>query len=181
MRDVIVTQNITVDGVIEATDDWFTRAGDDAELDSALSAQRDVSDGFLVGRVTFEGMRDFWSSKTDDTTGVTRHLNQVAKYVVSSTLADPKWTNTTVLSGPLIDEITRIKLMKGSDIICTGSISLCRALIEAGLVDEFRLFVYQYARGSGERLFDGTPPQALRRVECTAFASGVTLMRYRVG
>ncbi|OZC49003.1 dihydrofolate reductase [Rhodococcus sp. WWJCD1] len=180
MRTLVITQNITVDGVIEATDDWFAQAGHDAEIDAALAAQRDMSDGFLVGRVTFEGMRDYWGPKTDDTTGVTDHLNRVAKYVVSSTLKDPGWVNSTVLSGPLTEEITRLKELDGSDIVCTGSITLCRSLIAADLVDEYRLFQYPYARGHGERLFDGTPPQTLNLVECRSFASGASLMRYSV-
>ncbi|WP_188546921.1 dihydrofolate reductase family protein [Rhodococcoides trifolii] len=180
MRDLVITQNITVDGVIEATDDWFQRAGGDPELDSALAAFRDASDGFLVGRMTFEAMRDYWGALTDDTTGVTDHLDRVAKYVVSSTLDNPRWDNTTVLSGDLTEDIAQIKSAAGSDIVCTGSIGLCRDLIGAGLVDEYRLFTYPYARGSGQRLFDGTPPQALTLLESRAFPSGATLTRYRV-
>jgi dihydrofolate reductase len=178
VRKLVITQNITIDGVIEATDDWFTQAGSDPDLDAALAAQRDASDGFLVGRVTFEGMRDYWGPKTDDTTGVTDHLNQVAKYVVSTTLKEPGWANSTVLSGPLVDEVTRIKETIGSDIVCTGSITLCRSLIASSLVDEYRLFVYPYVRGHGERLFDGAPSIGLRLLECRAFPSGASLMRY---
>lgn len=180
MRDLVITQNITVDGVVEATEDWFASAGEiDPDVDAALARQRDDSDGFLVGRETFVGMRDFWGPKTDDTTGVTAHLNSVAKYVVSQTIADPAWSNTEVLSGPLTDDIIRIKERPGGDIVCTGSIGLCHDLIALGLVDEFRLFVYPFARGSGRRLFDGTPPRRLRLEESVAFPSGVTLVRYR--
>ncbi|MBJ7288149.1 dihydrofolate reductase family protein [Williamsia sp.] len=179
MRDLVITQNITVDGVVEATDDWFGRAGGDPEVDAALAAQRDASDGFLVGRETFVGMRDYWGSKTDDTTGVTAHLNSVAKYVASQTLDDPRWHNTEVLSGPLADDVTQIKNRPGGDIVCTGSIGLCHALISAGLVDEFRLFVHPFARGSGRRLFDATAPARLTLVESTRFPSGVMLVRYR--
>ncbi|MBY6678893.1 dihydrofolate reductase family protein [Rhodococcus sp. BP-332] len=178
MRRLVVTQNITVDGVIEATDDWFARAGHDPDMDRALAAQRDASDGFLVGRRTFEGMRDFWAPRTDDTTGVTEHLNRVAKYVVSSTLQDPGWANTTMLSGPLVDQIGRITALDGSDIVCTGSIDLCHALIGADLVDEYRLFVHPFARGHGRRLFDGTPPRHLVLREFRAFPSGTVLTRY---
>ncbi|MBY4130342.1 dihydrofolate reductase family protein [Rhodococcus fascians] len=131
-------------------------------------------------RVTFEGMRDYWGPKTDDTTGVTDHLNNVAKYVVSSTLKDPGWANSTVLSGPLTEEVRQIKQMNGSDIVCTGSITLCRSLIAADLVDEYRLFQYPFARGHGERLFDRTPSQHLQTLECQVFLSGATLMRYSV-
>ncbi|MFY2788997.1 dihydrofolate reductase family protein [Rhodococcus sp. MALMAid1271] len=180
MRKLIITQNMTVDGVIEATDDRFSSVGEDPDLDAALVAQREASDGFLVGRVTFEGMRDYWAPKIDDTTGMPDHLNRVAKYVVSSTLEDPGWVNTTVLSGPLLEDITRIKEMNGSDIVRTGSITLCRDLIALDLVDEYRLFQFPYARGRSERLFDGTPSQQLRMAKCTAFSFGATLMSFEV-
>lgn len=180
MRTVVITQNITVDGVVEATDDWFGRAGSDPETDAALAAQRDASDGFLVGRITFEGMRDYWGPKTDDTTGVTAHLNAVQKFVVSSTLTDPGWGNSTVLGPTWREDLREIKNGPGSDIVCTGSISLCRALLETELVDEVRLFVQPYARGSGARLFDGTPPQRLEPLELRQFPSGAALHRYRL-
>ena len=97
---------------------------------------------------------------------------------MSSTLTDPGWVNSTVLSGRLIDEVTRIKNSSGSDIVCTGSITLCRELIALDLVDEYRLFQFPYVRGHGERLFDGTPSQWLRLLECRAFPSGASLVRY---
>lgn len=178
-RDLVVTQNITVDGVVEATDDWFGVAGGEGndDLDAVLAAQRDASDGFLAGRGTFEAMRDFWGPQTDDTTGVTAHLNRVQKYVLSTTLTDPGWEPTTVLRS--LDDVRAVKDTAGGDIVCTGSTTVCRALAGAGLVDEYRLFVFPYARGSGERLFDGTPPEWLRPVETTTFRSGALLVRYR--
>jgi dihydrofolate reductase len=96
MRDLIVTENITLDGVIEATKGWFAPAGDDSESDqsdveAALREQMEAADAFLVGRTTFEQMRGYWPKQTDDATGVTDYLNTVAKYVVSSTLVDPEW------------------------------------------------------------------------------------------
>ena len=104
MRDLIVTENITLDGVIDATEGWFAPAGDDAEVDQsdvadALREQREAADAFLVGRVTFEQMRGYWPQQTDDTTGITDYLNTVSKYVVSSTLREPEWEHTTVLRG----------------------------------------------------------------------------------
>jgi dihydrofolate reductase len=181
MRDLVITQNSTVDGVIEATGDWFALTGEQVSADqvAALAAQRDASDGFLTGRLTFEAMRDYWAPKTDDTTGVTAHLNRVAKYVVSSTLIDPGWDNTEVISGPLPEAVAEIKQRPGGDIVCTGSITLCRALIAADLVDEFRLFTFAYVRGHGERLFQGSPAMSLEVVESTAFESGAVLTRYR--
>src|SRR5215216_7453139 len=106
MRELIVTENITLDGVIEATEGWFDPAGDDAEVDqsdivAALREQREAADAFLVGRVTFEQMRGYWPQQTDDATGITDYLNAVSKYVVSNTLQKPEWEHTTVLRGPL--------------------------------------------------------------------------------
>lgn len=178
-RDLVITQNITLDGVVEAADDWFGIAGREGsdDLDAVLAAQRDASDGFLAGRGTFESMREFWGPQTDDPTGVTDHLNRVHKYVLSTTLGDPGWEPTTVLRD--LGDVRAIKDTDGGDIVCTGSTTVCRALAAAGLVDEYRLFVFPYARGSGGRLFDGTPPTWLRLVETTSFRSGAILLRYR--
>jgi dihydrofolate reductase len=103
MRDLIVTENITLDGVIDASAGWFSVV-DEAEVDqsdlaAALREQSEAADAVVFGRVTFEEMRGYWPKQTDDTTGVTDYLNRVAKHVVSSTLRDPQWEHTTVLPG----------------------------------------------------------------------------------
>jgi dihydrofolate reductase len=188
MRDLVVTENITLDGVIEMTEEgWFDPAGDDAagdqaDLEAAIREQSDAADAFLVGRVTFEQMRDYWPRRTDDTTGIADYLKTVAKYVVSATLRDPGWQPTTVLRGPLREEIQALKSAKGKDIVTTGSITLVRDLIAAGLVDEYRLFVYPVVLGHGRRLFArATGVPRLRLVETRPFRSGVVLLRYRTG
>ena len=94
MRELIVTENITLDGVIDAAEGWFDPAGDDAAVDQsdivdAIREQRAAADAVLLGRVTFEDMRGYWPRQTDDTTGISDYLNDVSKYVVSSTLRDP--------------------------------------------------------------------------------------------
>jgi dihydrofolate reductase len=185
MRDLIVTENITLDGVIEATEGWFDPAGADSEVDpsdveDAIREQREAADAFLVGRVTFAEMRGYWPAQTDDTTGITDYLNRVAKYVVSTTLEDPEWEPTTVLQGPLEAEIRALKSSPGEDIVTTGSITLVHDLIAAGLVDEYRLFVYPVVLGQGRRLFaDARRIPRLRLVEGRPFRSGIVLMRYR--
>ncbi|MFC8526930.1 dihydrofolate reductase family protein [Nocardia sp. NPDC057227] len=185
MRELVVTQNITVDGVIEAAD-WFSGADADpaatADLNAALLEQAAASDAVLFGRQTFEDMRSYWPARTGDTTGVTEHLNTVTKYVVSRTLTEPGWTNSEILRGPLTEEIAGIKARPGRDIVLTGSIRLCHALIAADLVDEYRLFVYPVVVGTGARLFaDATGVPPLRLAESRAFRSGVVLLRYRRG
>ncbi|MBF8185077.1 dihydrofolate reductase [Nonomuraea sp. K274] len=182
MRDLIVTENVTLDGVIDAKGGWFDVAGesdvDQSDLLAALQEQAGAADAFLVGRVTFEDMRGYWPHQSDDTTGVTDYLNRVSKYVVSRTMRDPRWEHTTVLSG--LGEIRALKAVPGEDIVTTGSITLVRELIAAGLVDEYRLFVYPVVLGQGEKLFDDAGgAAALRLVEARPFRSGVVLLRYR--
>jgi dihydrofolate reductase len=184
MRELIVTENITLDGVIDAAEGWFAPAGaddtDQSDMVAAIAEHRAAADAFLVGRVTFEQMRSYWPGRTDDTTGVSEYLDAVAKYVVSGTLTDPAWANSTVLRGPLRAEIEALKSAPGKDIVATGSMRLVRALVAGGLVDEYRLFVYPVVVGRGQRLFeDATEVGALRLVEARPFRSGVVLLRYR--
>ena len=185
MRDLIVTENITLDGVIDASEGWFAPGAGEPEADTSdvlevIAEQREAADAFLVGRVTFEQMRGYWPRQADDTTGITDYLNRVSKYVVSSTLEEPGWARTTVLRGPLPDEIAALKSSPGRDIVITGSIRLVHALIAGGLIDEYRLFVHPVVIGRGARLFTGAPGMPrLRLVDARPFRSGVVLLRYR--
>src|SRR5215207_7767373 len=116
MRDLIVTQNITLDGVIEATEEWFDPAsGEDTAVCSRRSDARGAADGFLVGRRTFEDLRSFWPRQKDDQTGISDYLNAVSKYVVSGTLQDPQWEHTTVLRGAVREEVRKLKEQQGKD------------------------------------------------------------------
>jgi dihydrofolate reductase len=184
MRRLVVTENITLDGVIDATEGWFDPAGggddvDQSDIVAALRAQMAAQDALLVGRVTFEAFRAYWPKQTDDTTGVTDHLNSVSKYVVSSTLDEPEWQNTTVVRGPLEEEVRALKDQPGKEIGVTGSISVVHNLIAAGLVNEYRLFVYPVVLGRGARLFENaTSVPKLRLVDCRPFRSGVVLTSY---
>jgi dihydrofolate reductase len=184
MRDLVVTENITLDGVIDASEGWFSVANDQevdqSDLLAALREQSAAADAVVFGRVTFEQMRGYWPRQTDDPTGVADYLDTVSKYVVSSTLGDPGWRRTTVLRGAFQDELRALKSKPGKDIVTTGSITLVHALIAAGVVDEYRLLVYPVVLGRGERLFaGGSEVQRLRLVETRPFRSGVVLLRYR--
>ena len=180
MRTLAVTQNITVDGSVEFLGDWFDPTVTDEEQLAATRRQTEGSDALLLGRQTFEDFRGFWPTQTDDTTGITDELNQVRKYVVSTTMTDPEWQNSTILSGDWPGRVRRLLAEPGKDVVVTGSIRLCHALVEAGLVDEFRLFVHPVVQGRGRRLFpEGVEIPRLERVESTAFGNGVTLQRYR--
>ncbi len=183
MRTLAITQNITVDGSIEMLGDWFDPQGqagvDNSDLLEELHRQDGTADGFLTGRQTFEDLRGYWPKQTDDATGVTDYLNRVQKYVVSSTLTDPGWQNTTVLPGDPVEEVRALKERPGQDIVTTGSITLCHTLIAAGLVDEYRLFVYPVVQGRGRRLFpDGFEMPRLTLLDAKAFRSGITFSRY---
>ena len=183
MRTLVITQNITVDGSIEMLGDWFDPQGqakeENSDLLDELHHQDSEADGFLVGRRTFEALRAYWPDLSDDPTGISDYLNRVHKYVVSSTMIDPQWQNSTVLSGDPLEEVRGLKARPGRDIVVTGSITLCHTLIEAGLVDEYRLFFYPAVQGRGRRLFpDGFECPALRLLEAKVFRSGITYSRY---
>jgi dihydrofolate reductase len=182
MRKLVITQNITLDGSVEMLDDWFDPQLQDADLLEESHRQDSQADALLVGRQTFEDFRGYWPKQTEDPTGVTDYLNGVAKYVVSSTMTDPEWPNSTVLTGDPIERITELKSQPGKDIVLTGSISLAHALIAGDVVDEYRLFVYPTVQGRGRRLFpDGIPIPKLALVESPkSFRSGITLLRYAV-
>ena len=113
MRELIITQNITLDGVIDATEGWFDPAGeervDQSDVIKAIGEEMATTDALLVGRVTFEQLRGYWPLQLDDVTGVRDHLNEVDKYVLSGTLQDPAWERSTVLRGPLLEEVRELK------------------------------------------------------------------------
>ncbi len=180
MRKLVVTENTTVDGVIDLGGGWFDPLGGDVDRSdvTAVNAEHSAAaDALLVGRATFLAFREFWPKQTDDPTGVAAYLDGVQKYVVSATLDDPGWTNSTVLRGDLVAQVRALKAAPGRDIVATGSARLVRALVAADLVDEFRLFVHPVAVGHGARLFDAGDVR-LRLLESRPFTSGVVLLRY---
>ena len=184
MRELIVTENITLDGVIDAAEGWFAPGGDEdndqSDVLDALREQREAADALLLGRVTFEQMRGYWPLQTDDTTGIADYLDNVTKYVFSATLKEPNWAHTTILQGSVVEEVQALKSSPGRDIVTTGSMTLTSDLIAAGLVDEYRLFVYPVVIGRGHRLFtDATDVPRLHLEEARPFRSGIVLLRYR--
>jgi len=183
MRTLAITQNITVDGSIEMLGDWFDPQGqgdtDNSDLLEELHRQDRDADGLLVGRRTFQDLRGYWPQQSDDTTGITAYLNQVQKYVVSSTMAQPDWQNSTILTSDVMQKVGALKEEPGQDIVVTGSITLCHALIEAGLVDQYRLFAYPVVQGRGRRLFpDGFEMPRLKLLDAKAFRCGITYSSY---
>lgn len=112
---LIITQNISLDGVVEQNDqtgEWFSVASGDvdtSDVEATLRHWMSEEDAQLYGRETFESMRGFWPAQVDDTTGITSHLKSVTKYVISTTMGDPEWDSSTVLSGELLDEVRTLK------------------------------------------------------------------------
>ncbi|WP_139980103.1 dihydrofolate reductase family protein [Nocardioides litoris] len=181
-RTLVITQNTTVDGRVEMLDDWFDdqAQADDGAFLAEHRRQRDASDALLVGRRTFTDMRGYWRDLEGDVTGVSDHLDRVRKHVVTSTLADGDldWAGATALRGDVVEEIRALKESEGRDIVCTGSLSLLPTLIEADLVDEYRLWVYPVVQGRGRRLFPDGRRRDLRLLEARSFASGQALLTY---
>jgi dihydrofolate reductase len=179
MRKLVVTQNISVDGRIEMLDDWFDPSRQDEDLLAESRRQDAECDALLLGRTTFEDFRGYWPDLTDDPTGISEYLNKVTKYVVSSTLAEPGWVNSTVVGGDPISTLRALKSAPARDIVVTGSISLTHTLIGSGLVDEYRLFVYPAVQGGGRRLFGDGAAQSLRLLDTPrSFAAGIALLVY---
>jgi dihydrofolate reductase len=185
MGRIVVTEYISVDGVVEApsgteafervgwTDD-FSRGpeGDAFKVDETMA-----SDALLLGRRTYDEFALVWPNVPGE---FAEKFNTMRKYVVSSTLENPEWNNTTVLRGDLVDEIAKLKDRYERDIVVHGSPQLAQALIEQGLVDELRLMTYPVVVGAGKRLFAETSGKRnLRLVETTTFGDGVTVLVYR--
>lgn len=181
MRSLIITQNVTIDGSVEMLGDWFDPQLLDDELTAEMRRQDETADALLLGRQTFEDFRSYWPHQADDATGVAEYINSVTKYVVSSTITEPGWDNSVIVAGDPVQEVQTLKAAPGGDIVATGSITLCHALIAADLVDEYRMFVYPFVQGSGRRLFpDGTTLSGLRPAAAPmTFPKGVTLVSWK--
>lgn len=178
MRTLAITQNVSADGSPEFLGDWFDPTTQPQDLNDEIMRQSETEDVLLLGRKTFEDFRGFWPQQTDDTTGNAAALDRAHKVVVSTTLGDPGWVNSTVLGADWADHVRALKAEDGGDIVCTGSLTLCPALIEAGLVDEYRLFTHPAVQGRGRRLFPDGFEARLELVESRSFSNGVVLTVY---
>jgi dihydrofolate reductase len=181
---IVVTEFVSLDGVIEAPGGgedfrhggWsFEIArgdeGDKFKLDETLS-----SAALLLGRATYEGFAAAWPSREGE---FADKFNTMPKYVVSSTLKDPEWNNSTVLRGDVPDEVARLKQDQDGDIVVHGSARLVQTLVEHDLVDEFRLMVFPVVLGSGKRLFGETSDKKpLRLVDSKVVGDGVAILVY---
>ncbi len=181
-------QNVSLDGVVQDPDGqegfrlggWFIQSGgkdleqwNKVALDEALRAE-----AWLLGRRSYEffGMR--WRPRSGE---LADRLNSMPKYVVSSTLGDPEWNNTTVLNGDVVTEVSKLKQELDGEIIVPASYQLARTLLEHDLVDELRLVVFPVVLGSGERLFGETSDKkSMRLVSVNTIGDGLAFVTYEV-
>ena len=188
MGKIVISTNVSLDGVVQDPDGeegfklggWLTGHGakDLEEWRKVLAAEAMHADALLLGRRSDEWFGSRWTSRTGEWAD---RLNSLPKYVVSSTLEDPRWTNVTVLKGAVIDEVRRLKQDLDGDIVVYASYQLGRTLIEHDLVDELRLFVFPVLLGAGERLFGETSDKkAIRLVGNQTVGSGISFVTYEI-
>ena len=175
MRNIIVTEFITLDGVIEAPHEWSFPYWDDGIAKFKLDEVMDA-DALLLGRITYKGFADAWPEREDET-GFADKMNSMKKYVVSTTLK-PEWNNSVLFKEHAMEEIKKIKAEEGGNILVAGSGELISSLIENDLIDEYRLLVYPLVLGTGKKLFTGKHHIKLTLTEEKKFEKGVTLLRY---
>jgi dihydrofolate reductase len=178
MRKLVVIENLALDGVMEAPEKWaFPYHGED--IAEANQAGMGASDAMLFGRVTYEEFAAFWPFQTGDESGIASYLNRIPKYVVSSTLRTAEWSNSTLISTNVVEEITRLKQQPGGNIGIVGSGTLVRSLINYNLIDRLSLYVHPLVLGSGKLLFaPESTMKALKLVETKIFSKGVVLLTY---
>ena len=184
MGRIVVTEFISLDGVIEAPGggEDFKYGGWTFEIDrgdegNQVKLEETMrSAALLLGRRTYEGFAAAWPERDGE---FADKFNSMPKYVVSSTLRDPEWTNSTVLSGEVVAEITKLKREQDGDIVVHGSAQLVQSLIDNDLVDELRLMVFPVVLGTGKRLFgETTDKKQLHLSSSTVVGDGVAIQIY---
>lgn len=166
---------ISLDGVVEAPDQWHFPYFDDA-MGAIVGAGMETTGAFLMGRKLYSEWSEYWPAQGPEVPFST-FINTIPKYVLSSTLADPTWQHTTVLSGDAA-EIRAVKEGTDGDLSLSGCATTVRWLLANGLLDELALLVHPIAVGHGQRLFEDTPTQPLTLVSSQALDSGVLHLRY---
>ncbi len=185
MRRIVVTEFLSLDGVMEDPGGaegtpfggWTFKFPDPEGMKYKLEEIL-AHDAMLLGRVTYEGFAEAWPGRTDDV-GFADRMNEMPKYVVSTTLDQPTWNNTTVISGNVAERIARLKETPGNDILVVGSRRLAQFLMDADLVDEYRLMVFPIVLGGGARLFGPAPAAPILHLTAAhPLASGTVILTY---
>ena len=182
---IVVSDNLSLDGVIEdpAGDEGFSRGGwvglikDRPELARLALDEALGSDAMLMGRRTYEWFAARWPSRSGE---LADRLNGLPKYVVSSTLEQPTWNNSTILTGNVVDEVSRLKREFDGDIVVLASVRVVRTLLDHDLVEELRLKVFPVVLGAGERLFgEASRKTAMRLVDVRTLDGDTAFLTYR--
>jgi dihydrofolate reductase len=185
MGRIVVSEFVSLDGVVEdpgGSEDfkyggWSFEFDRGAEGDEFKLEETRASQALLLGRKTYEGFAEAWPSREGEFADM---FNSMPKYVVSSTLDEPDWTNSTVLEGDLVDEVSKLRQGPDGDVVVHGSAQLVQALIEHDLVDELRLMVFPVVLGTGKRLFgDPGEKKTLRLVDSKVVGDGVMILTYQ--
>jgi dihydrofolate reductase len=181
---IVVTEFVSLDGVIEAPGggEDFRYAGWSFEINRGEEGEKFKldetmsSEALLLGRVTYEGFAAAWPSRKGE---FADKFNSMPKYVVSSTLEEPAWTNTTVLKGDVAEQVAKLKDELDGDIVVHGSARLVQTLLEHDLVDELRLMLFPVVLGTGKRLFgEASAKKPLRLVDSKVVGDGVGILVY---
>ena len=184
MGRIVVTEFVSLDGVMEdpGGSENFKHGGWSFEIsrgdegDKFKLDETMASAALLLGRRTYEGFAAAWPSRDGE---FADKFNTMPKYVVSSTLNDPEWNNSTVLKGDVAEEVAKLKREQDGDIVVHGSARLVQTLLESDLVDELRLMVFPLVLGSGKRLFgDTSDKKPLRLVDSKVVGDGVAILTY---
>jgi dihydrofolate reductase len=186
MGKIVISTNTSIDGVVQDPDGkegfrhggWFLKSGGDdlKEWGSIMLEEALGTEALLLGRRSDEWFATRWASRTDEWAN---RLNSLPKYVVSSTLEEPKWSNATLLGGDVVTEVSKLKRELSGDIVVYASYQLGRALLEHDLVDELRLVVYPVVLGAGERLFGETRDnKPMRLVGARTIGNGLAFLTY---
>jgi dihydrofolate reductase len=186
MRKVIVSEYVSLDGVIEDPGgaEKFEHGGwtipySNDEIAKFKFDELFASDALLQGRVTYQGFAAAWPSMTDEA-GFADRMNSLPKYVVSTTLEEPlAWNNSRLIKGNIAEEVARLKQESGQDVLVFGSGTLTQTLLQYNLIDQYNLLVYPVVLGSGKRLFGDRSNVALKLVETKTFSSGVVALTYQ--
>lgn len=177
MRKLIVSTYATLDGFIDNPHEWSLQYSNEQAQTYAFNLTL-AADALLLGRVTYEGMAQAWPAMGGNP--YADHVNAITKYVVASKPVDTtKWGTTVVVPGPeLVTEITKLKDQDGGNILVWGNGRLTDALAEAGLLDEYRLWICPVIKGNGERLFRPESAGTLKLTDSTTFDTGVAVLTY---
>jgi dihydrofolate reductase len=180
MRKVIVSEFVSLDGVMESPDKWHFPYFND-EMGQAVGSAMAEADAMLMGRVLYEEWAAFWPNQDPDENPFAARMNGVRKYVVSTTLEEPLgWQNSTLIGDNVAEEISRLKEQPGKDISISGSGTLVQSLLRDDLIDELRLMIHPIVVGSGKRHFaDEGDSKPLELVGSKTFGTGVLYLTYR--